>query len=258
MAIPQKKSYEFRMSKKVAELTQVVHMLFTRNHEKEVELETIKNAYEYEIELVIKDAKCRIDKIQTLLYDSERMRHGDTNNLKETIQENQDRMEQVWKEKVENLKRQLLNEKLECSTARDMLIHAQQDMEQLKSSQITEIQKKQQDLINRDKEIERLKRLNTDLEKQCGKNNSKSQNTLTELQRAYEVLEQDCNKIRDNLDETERNRDRLLGRNRQLENEVKLLKRELGRKAGERSARSSASNIRQDNMEYSSASMMVG
>ena len=32
-----KKSFEFRMCKKVAELTQVVHMLFTRNHEKEVE-----------------------------------------------------------------------------------------------------------------------------------------------------------------------------------------------------------------------------
>jgi hypothetical protein len=34
-----KKTFEFRMSKKVAELTQVVHMLFTRNHEKEVEIE---------------------------------------------------------------------------------------------------------------------------------------------------------------------------------------------------------------------------
>lgn len=31
-----KGGFDFRMSKKVAELTQVVHMLFTRNHEKEV------------------------------------------------------------------------------------------------------------------------------------------------------------------------------------------------------------------------------
>ena len=36
MAAPKNKSLEFRMAKKVAELTQVVHMLFTRNHEKEV------------------------------------------------------------------------------------------------------------------------------------------------------------------------------------------------------------------------------
>lgn len=31
-----RKGFEFKMSKKVAELTQVVHMLFTRNHEREV------------------------------------------------------------------------------------------------------------------------------------------------------------------------------------------------------------------------------
>ena len=61
MAQPQnKRSFEFRMSKKVAELTQVVHMLFTRNHEKEVEIEAIKDSYEHEIELVIDDAKNKI------------------------------------------------------------------------------------------------------------------------------------------------------------------------------------------------------
>ena len=257
MAAPMKKSFEFRMSKKVAELTQVVHMLFTRNHEKEVELEALKNAYEYEIELVIKDAKSRIDKIQTLLYDSERLRHGDNNKLKASIQNDQEKMEQNWKKKVETLEHQLLGEKLECSTARDMLINAQQDMERLKSSQVKEIQQKQQDILNRDKEIERLKRVNMDLEKQYGQSDSKSQNALLGLKKAYETLETDCNKVRDNLDESERTRDRLVGRNRQLENEVKLLKKELGRKAGERSARSSASNPRQDFMEYSSASIMV-
>ena len=31
-----RKGFEYKMSKKVAELTQVVHMLFTRNHEREV------------------------------------------------------------------------------------------------------------------------------------------------------------------------------------------------------------------------------
>ena len=36
MATSGKNGFDFRMSKKVAELTQVVHMLFTRNHEKEV------------------------------------------------------------------------------------------------------------------------------------------------------------------------------------------------------------------------------
>ncbi|XP_063673866.1 protein FAM184A-like isoform X3 [Bolinopsis microptera] len=40
---------QFKLSKKVAELTLVVHMLFTRNHEREVELEATKEAYEQEI-----------------------------------------------------------------------------------------------------------------------------------------------------------------------------------------------------------------
>mgnify|MGYP001794144223 CR=1 FL=1 len=33
-----KKNFEYRMSKKVAELTQVVHLLFTKNHEREVSI----------------------------------------------------------------------------------------------------------------------------------------------------------------------------------------------------------------------------
>lgn len=41
---------QFKLSKKVAELTLVVHMLFTRNHEREVELEATKEAYEQEID----------------------------------------------------------------------------------------------------------------------------------------------------------------------------------------------------------------
>lgn len=55
-----RKTFEFRMCKKVAELTQVVHMLFTRNHEKEMEMEALKAAYEEEIERVLKDARKRL------------------------------------------------------------------------------------------------------------------------------------------------------------------------------------------------------
>ncbi|XP_054756615.2 protein FAM184B-like [Lytechinus pictus] len=59
-----KKSFEHKMSKKVAELTQVVHMLFSRNHEREVELESTKEAYEQEISNVIADAKKRIEALE--------------------------------------------------------------------------------------------------------------------------------------------------------------------------------------------------
>ena len=66
-----KKSFELRMSKKVAELTQVVHMLFMKHHEKELELEALKDAYEYEIDLVIADAKGQLDELTRELEDRE-------------------------------------------------------------------------------------------------------------------------------------------------------------------------------------------
>ena len=57
------------MCKKVAELTQVVHMLFTRNHEKEVEIDALKKSYEHEIDLVLKDARGKIDKLEKCVAD---------------------------------------------------------------------------------------------------------------------------------------------------------------------------------------------
>ncbi|EDV26966.1 uncharacterized protein TRIADDRAFT_54435 [Trichoplax adhaerens] len=55
---------QFRLSKKVAELTKVVHLLFTKNREKELEVEAVKEAYEKEIAIVIADAKTRISKLE--------------------------------------------------------------------------------------------------------------------------------------------------------------------------------------------------
>ncbi|XP_071488738.1 uncharacterized protein [Diadema antillarum] len=62
-----KKSFEYKMSKKVAELTQVVHMLFSRNHEREVELEATKEAYEQEVSNVVADAQKRIEGLEQCL-----------------------------------------------------------------------------------------------------------------------------------------------------------------------------------------------
>ena len=72
-----KKSFEFRMCKKVAELTQVVHMLFTRNHEKEVEIDALKKSYEREIELVLEDAKGKIGHLEQLMADMQNQSIGE-------------------------------------------------------------------------------------------------------------------------------------------------------------------------------------
>ena len=257
MSAVQKKPVDFRMSKKVAELTQVVHMLFTRNHEKEVELEALRNSYEYEIEIILSDAKNRIDKIQNLLKEAEKQRSGDQSKLKETLINDHEQREQAMKKKIQLLEQQLLNEKQECSTARDMLINAQQDMERLKSAQVNEMQRVQHESTLKEREIERLKKLNTEMEKQFNESGHKSESNLNSLRKAYNNVESENQKFKIVLDETERIRDRLIGRNRQLENEVKLLKKELGKKGVDsRSARSSACT-RQEYTDYSNASMMV-
>ena len=67
-----KKSFEFKMCKKVAELTQVVHMLFVKNHEREVELEALRAAYEREVADVTADARGRLDRLGRSLADEQR------------------------------------------------------------------------------------------------------------------------------------------------------------------------------------------
>ncbi|XP_072167100.1 uncharacterized protein [Diadema setosum] len=72
-----KKSFEYKMSKKVAELTQVVHMLFSRNHEREVELEATKEAYEQEVSNVVADAKKRIEGLEQCLANEKKQAEAD-------------------------------------------------------------------------------------------------------------------------------------------------------------------------------------
>ncbi|XP_072030204.1 uncharacterized protein [Amphiura filiformis] len=67
-----KKSFEYKVSKKVAELIQVVHMLFTKNHERELELQATKDAYEEEIANVIRDARNRLAQLEQTLNDEKR------------------------------------------------------------------------------------------------------------------------------------------------------------------------------------------
>ena len=114
MANPQ--SFEFRMSKKVAELTQVVHMLFSRNHERELEIEALKDAYEYEIHLVVKDAKNRLSEKDSLVgqlqqqLTSQATSSVDTQNMEETLEKIADLEHQISFEKQNYAKLNMLHE----------------------------------------------------------------------------------------------------------------------------------------------------
>jgi predicted nucleic acid-binding Zn-ribbon protein len=103
---------------KVAELTQVVHMLFTRNHEKEVEIEALKEAYEFEITDVISDARQRIADLEGQLEESIRQQSTDTDRVRKLLEgEFQDR-EKDLKARLEDAERQLQEERSECQNLR--------------------------------------------------------------------------------------------------------------------------------------------
>ena len=63
-----------KLSKKIAELSNVVQLLFTRNHEKELELSATKKACEDEIRRVTEDGKSKLNWLEKQLDDLERFR----------------------------------------------------------------------------------------------------------------------------------------------------------------------------------------
>ena len=101
-SIKQHHSFDFhaKISKKVAELTVVVHMLFKRNHEKEVEYEYFKMMMEKELDKIQEEYKKKIEWLEKQLDEQEAYRAkveyqlGDMRGLEEKImklnQENDD------------------------------------------------------------------------------------------------------------------------------------------------------------------------
>lgn len=51
-------------------MSQVIHILFVSNHEKEVKISALVDAYEYEIDHVIADARSRLDAVEKQLQEA--------------------------------------------------------------------------------------------------------------------------------------------------------------------------------------------
>ena len=228
-----KRSFEFRMSKKVAELTQVVHMLFTRNHEKEVEIEALKEAYEFEISEVIADARSRISTLEKQREEDMKQQAGDTERIRKLLEGEFQNKEQEWKKRLEESERLLQEERTECQNLRDMLIRAQRDIENLRHGVSQQITSQADEVTRREREIDRLKKHIANLEqslKDCGK---ESGELIKELEKNNESLERELRQVHGALDESHRTRDQLLMRNKQLEADMKALKRDFNRKVAE-------------------------
>lgn len=200
------------MSKKVAELTQVVHILFSRHHEKEVEIEALKDAYEYEIELVQQDARGIIEKLQEQLAAAHQQMDLAS---QQALNSDAD-----VKTKMRELERRLVEEKQECQKLRDLLIGSERNLERIRGGTDGEIAKAKHELMNARKEIEIQKAIVV----KCQQDKEAALKANVEEQQKGEELEKELTKIKQKLDQSNKNNDDLLTRNKKLDSELRSLR----------------------------------
>ncbi|XP_039274434.2 uncharacterized protein LOC120348387 [Styela clava] len=227
--------YGYKMSKKVAELTQVVHMLFTRNHEREVELDELRDAYEQEITAVIQDARSKIERLEYQLRESERKRKKESDevslNISNLLREAQERMD--------SLKNDLHEEKKESTHLRDLLTQAHKDLEILKhgSTGVTgDLQKKSKILEEKEKEFQKMWHSYTELESRYISNSKHTEDLKKQLELAHDTERRNklhTEKMLKAVEEKKRFSQELAKKLKSYEEEVKVLKRELNKKTKE-------------------------
>lgn len=232
-----KRSLEFRMSKKVAELTQVVHMLFTRNHEKEVEVDALKDAYEHEISLVQEDARSKINKLENSVQELERKLEREKNRQMDVVQtavvqETFDK-EDEWRRKLVAAEKALNEEKLETQHMRDLLINAQKDIEKLRQKVQEQLDSKTDEIQRRENEISKLRKEIFDLERTLRDKDKQNGDRIKMLESNNERLEGELVEMQDLLEETHKLKESLSAKVKQLEIELKSLKRDFQKKVSD-------------------------
>jgi chromosome segregation ATPase len=247
------------MSKKVAELTQVVHMLFTRNHEKEVEIEAMKEAYEYEILLVQEDSQNRIDNLERkrleLELELDKERKAGQDRLKSAVRNEANSKEEEWKAKLLAAEKSLLEEKSECQNIRDLLINAQKDIEKLRQGVADQLASKNEEIQRKNQELEKLRKLVANLERTQVETEIHYKEIIRDLEKTNEKLEKELQQLQALLEETHKNKMKLEEKNTKLETDLKSLRKDFSRKVAEVVA---SQKMQQQQSQQSSARMSPG
>ena len=174
-----------KLSRKIAELTMVIHLLFTRNHERELEMEAVKTAYEHEIGVVLEEAKGKISWLEGQLDELEKYRV--LLDLKNTETEKDKQMIKDLQKKEEEL-----NARLEH---KDQLITvAEKQIVELKDQLMAKLQVGDEQVALLSTELETVKKENSNLkEKLKAKTDKikKFQSQVESLQSKVKTLEEE-------------------------------------------------------------------
>ena len=209
-------TFGFRMSKKVAELTQVVHMLFVRNHEKEIENEALRAAYEDEIAEVIADAKTRLAALEEHRQTQARRHDEESAQGERRLADARAQHDIEWRDRLTSLEGELQEVKAECGNVRDLLINAQKDIERLKHGHEREQSMKQRDLDARQNEISRMKAHISKLEHTARREENEAQR-MRDVVQTNKQLGSKIAHLHKQVDSLTRDNQKLAASNKQLE-----------------------------------------
>lgn len=164
-----------KLSRKIAELTMVVHLLFTRNHEREVEIDALKTVYSKEIKKIHDDVKGKVTWLEGQLEDLEKTRV--MLDLKNTEISKHKQQNQTLIEKETELRKQLDDKHHLLSLAQKDIIKLR---DQLSSKAIYDTEQPA-DLQNLKEEIEQLRKHNQEMDSKLSAKSKKQKDLLKQM-----------------------------------------------------------------------------
>jgi len=178
-----------KLSRKIAELTMVIHLLFTRNHEREFEVEALKTAYEHEISVILDEAKGKISWLEGQLDELEKFRV--LLDLKNTESEKD-------KQQISDLQNKIAELTALLEHKDQLITVAEKQIVELKESLVDKLKSGDEQVALMTVELENVKKENSELkEKFKGKTDKvkKCQNQIQNLQSKVKALEDELNDI---------------------------------------------------------------
>ncbi|XP_077989378.1 uncharacterized protein LOC144443713 [Glandiceps talaboti] len=222
-----KRSFDFKMCKKVAELTQVVHMLFTRNHEKEVEMECLRDAYEQEIHLIISDAKGRIARLDRELLETRKNSNKEASKLRDEMRENIKKLEMKYLDEVKIKDAKIIDLERENVDLKKQLSLANETVQKFEEGASNESQSLLKQLKERDAQLKKLEGIITIREELLHEKEQLLKKLSKQIEQTEVKLMTEVEELKKTLSEVNLMKENLSHRNRQLEDDLKMLKKEL-------------------------------
>ena len=182
---------------------------------------------------MIEDAKLRMEDLQAKVSELELYKYKKEQENELKMREECIRHESNLKLRIQELEGQLREEKTDCQSSRDLLIRAQMDLQELRQTHADDVGRLSKLLEDKDRQVTRLQNSVLGLEKQIRDKDSLL-DSKGELLRTHEKLRRELEQLRIALQTNERDRDDLLSRNKQLDSEVKSLRRTLSRRSNDR------------------------